>query len=152
MDRWPEFAAAVVARLEKGREAYGDGSFNRLPGELLGEIKEELADVCGWSFVLWCRLHDLEARLADRIAAAYLLPDQQQDRDQRGRAAVQDDLADDSSPRMVRPEQAVDGAERENREDEHDAHGQQAEAEAAHVRSRVRHAEPVSPNRIQGAR
>lgn len=64
------FVAAVAARLEKGR--HSDRSFRRPPGEFLAEIREELADVCGWSFVLWCRLNDLEKRLAERIAAAHL--------------------------------------------------------------------------------
>jgi hypothetical protein len=67
-----EFTTRVLARLDKGRQAYGDRSFDRAPGELLAEIREELEDVCGWSFVLWCRLADLEQALAERIAAAHL--------------------------------------------------------------------------------
>jgi len=35
----------------------------RDPADLLSEIEEELLDVCGWSFVLWCRLHRLRVIL-----------------------------------------------------------------------------------------
>ena len=62
-DRWPDFAEAVRARLEKGQVEYADRSFRRPPEELLGEIEEELADVCGWAFVLWVRLQALGERL-----------------------------------------------------------------------------------------
>lgn len=57
------FAAMVAERLEQGRRAYGDQSFTRPPSELASEIEEELADVCGWAFVLWCRLRRLRERL-----------------------------------------------------------------------------------------
>jgi len=57
------FVAMVAERLEQGRRAYGDASFDRDPAELAGEIEEELADVCGWAFVLWCRLRNLRERL-----------------------------------------------------------------------------------------
>jgi hypothetical protein len=53
---WPAFAGAVRARLEQGRAVYGDQSFARAPGELLGEIRAELMDVCAWSFILAKRL------------------------------------------------------------------------------------------------
>ena len=56
---WPSFAEAVRARLEKGQAEYGDASFQRPPEELAAEIEEELADVCGWAFVLWCRVRRL---------------------------------------------------------------------------------------------
>ena len=57
------FAAMVAARLEQGRRAYGDRSFERDPAEVAGEIEEELADICGWSFILWTRVRRLKARL-----------------------------------------------------------------------------------------
>jgi hypothetical protein len=59
---WSTFTAAVAARLEQGREAYGDRSFHREPAALAGEIAEELLDVCAWSFILWVRF--------DRVRAA----------------------------------------------------------------------------------
>jgi hypothetical protein len=61
---WPDFAQAVWTRLEKGRAEYGDASFKRPPEELAAEIEEELADVCGWAFVLWCRVGALRERIA----------------------------------------------------------------------------------------
>ena len=60
LDRWPDFTGAVRARLDKGQAEYGDASFQRPPEELGDEIAEELADVCGWAFVLWCRIRGLE--------------------------------------------------------------------------------------------
>ena len=57
--RFPEFAAAVEARCEKGAATYGDASFGRPVAELLDEVEEELLDVAGWAFVLWTRLRAL---------------------------------------------------------------------------------------------
>jgi hypothetical protein len=56
---WPEFAAAVEARLEQGRREYRDCSFSLAPAELVREIEEELLDVCAWSFIAWSRLRRL---------------------------------------------------------------------------------------------
>ena len=56
LSRWPAFSAAVRERLEAGRREYGDRSFSAEPGELLGEVREELLDVCAWGFILACRL------------------------------------------------------------------------------------------------
>lgn len=61
---WPAFAAAVRARLEAGRQAYGDRSFDRPPTELLGELQQEALDLAGWGFVLWARLEALRERAA----------------------------------------------------------------------------------------
>jgi len=47
---------AVRLRMDQGREAYEDQSFTRPPEALAGEIKEELLDVCGWAFILRCRV------------------------------------------------------------------------------------------------
>jgi hypothetical protein len=44
---------------QPGREAYRDESFDRPPVELLGEIAKELADVAGWAFIAWARVHEL---------------------------------------------------------------------------------------------
>ena len=63
------FAAMVAERLEQGRRQYGDRSFELPPSELASEIEEELADVCGWAFVLWTRVRRLRARLDDKEAA-----------------------------------------------------------------------------------
>jgi len=65
---WAAFARAVEARLRQGEREYGGASFARPPGELVGEVAEELFDVCAWSYILWCRVRALEARLERREA------------------------------------------------------------------------------------
>ena len=61
------FMAEVRARCEAGAEAYGDRSFTRPPSELLAEVAEELADVCGWSFVLWRRVAGMIAEARGEV-------------------------------------------------------------------------------------
>ena len=68
--QWPEFVADVKARLEQGARDYGDKSFTKSPSALIGEIKQELLDVCGWGFILWDRLDRAERALA--VATAKL--------------------------------------------------------------------------------
>lgn len=63
---WAEFITAIHARLEAGEREYGDGSFRKGQSKLVGEVLEELEDVCGWSFVLWCRVKKLTAKSAGR--------------------------------------------------------------------------------------
>jgi hypothetical protein len=58
-----EFWLRLRERLEAGARSYGDASFRREPVELAVEIEQELLDVCGWAFVLWCRLRRLQAVL-----------------------------------------------------------------------------------------
>jgi hypothetical protein len=53
----------VRARLKAGQQSYGDASFQRSPAGLVGEIEQELLDVCGWAFVLHERLRRLRAAL-----------------------------------------------------------------------------------------
>lgn len=64
--RWPEFAASVRARLEAGRAAYGDRSFEANPDALLGELQQEALDLAGWGYVLFERIE--RAREALRVA------------------------------------------------------------------------------------
>ena len=54
-----QFLAVVRQRLEDGATEYGDASHRRPVGDLLDEIQQELADVCGWSAILWARLEHL---------------------------------------------------------------------------------------------
>jgi hypothetical protein len=54
-----EFWLRLRERLEAGARSYGAASFGREPAELAGEIEQELLDVCGWAFLLWCRLRRL---------------------------------------------------------------------------------------------
>ena len=58
------FFELVAARLEAGRQEYGDRSFERKGEELIDEIIEELADVCGWSYILFDRLQKLREKIA----------------------------------------------------------------------------------------
>jgi hypothetical protein len=73
LDRFPLFSSLVCARLDAGQLEYGDRSFSRPSSELLDEIEEELLDVIGWAYPLWCRLRKLRAaverveRLADTL-------------------------------------------------------------------------------------
>jgi hypothetical protein len=60
LDTFPEFVEAVRTRLEAGRAAYGDRSFDRPTAELIGELQQEALDLAGWGFVLFERLRRLE--------------------------------------------------------------------------------------------
>ena len=62
-----EYMATVAGRLDKGAAEYGEKSFSREPSALLTEIQEELADVCGWAFILWARVQKLEKETAGTI-------------------------------------------------------------------------------------
>ena len=57
--RFDAFVSAVASRLCVGEREYGNRSFARPPLELVGEIEEELFDVCAWSFILWRRIRAL---------------------------------------------------------------------------------------------
>ena len=59
------FSAAVAARLEEGEKLYADRSFRREPEALVGEVEEELLDVCAWSFILWCRMQAVRGVIVD---------------------------------------------------------------------------------------
>ncbi|HEX7422875.1 MAG TPA: hypothetical protein VF311_03160 [Terriglobales bacterium] len=63
LSTWATFAAAVEHRLDKGAVTFGNRSFTLPPGELAGEVEQELLDVCAWSFILWCRVRALRERL-----------------------------------------------------------------------------------------
>jgi hypothetical protein len=60
-----DFAAAVRARLEQGRAAYGDRSFSADPDELLAELQQEALDLAGWGHVLYRRMEAM--REASRL-------------------------------------------------------------------------------------
>jgi hypothetical protein len=59
----------LAARLEKGREVYGDRSFSLTPLELTKEVEEEILDVCAWSFILWMRLRALRRHAREGMEA-----------------------------------------------------------------------------------
>lgn len=66
LSAWPAFAAAVEQRLEKGAVTFGNRSFTLPPGELAGEVEQELLDLCASSFILWCRVRTLRERVLFR--------------------------------------------------------------------------------------
>jgi hypothetical protein len=63
VESWTHFSERVASRLEAGRREYGDRSFSKEPKAILAEVEQELFDVCGWSFILWCRLQTMSAAL-----------------------------------------------------------------------------------------
>jgi hypothetical protein len=65
MDRLEDFVAAVRRRLEKGREAYGDRTFELPASNIIIEAQDELLDAA-YSVIAWCRLERLRQEL-DRV-------------------------------------------------------------------------------------
>lgn len=61
--RYGAFSAAIASRLAQGAQAYGDRSFSRDLGSLLGEIEQEILDIAGWSYILWVRIHTIRAQV-----------------------------------------------------------------------------------------
>ena len=57
------YQAELTARLEAGSKAYGGASFTQTSPQLVSEIQQELLDVSGWAFILWCRLQTLKETL-----------------------------------------------------------------------------------------
>lgn len=62
---WDRFTRHVWCRLQMGEKEYQGKSFSEDPFVLLGEIKEEVADVMGWGFILWCRLNDMQKQIME---------------------------------------------------------------------------------------
>jgi hypothetical protein len=62
------FVAELRARLVVGAKEYGGSSFERPVAEIIGEIEQELLDVCGWSVIAWVRLLALRAAV-DRVCS-----------------------------------------------------------------------------------
>jgi hypothetical protein len=54
-----EFLNSCKDRLEEGAKSYGNASFSLNPQMLIGEIEEEIMDVCNWSFILFMRLQKM---------------------------------------------------------------------------------------------
>jgi hypothetical protein len=61
-----EFIAALQRRWARGARDYGDQSFKAPLLETRDQILEEIEDIAGWSFILWCQIKE---RL-DRCIAA----------------------------------------------------------------------------------
>ena len=58
-EQYAEFIKRVTTRLEQGGDEYEDTSFSKSKPQLVEEIKQELEDVAGWSFILWTRIDRL---------------------------------------------------------------------------------------------
>ncbi len=58
------FLAELNKRLDAGAKEYGDRSFQRAPGDLLGELEQECLDLAGWGFCLFTRVRSLKERAA----------------------------------------------------------------------------------------
>jgi hypothetical protein len=58
---WPKFRELMEARFTAGHIQYGDRVFLRPPPKTIAEIEQELLDVVGWGFILWCRLRRLDS-------------------------------------------------------------------------------------------
>src|SRR5664280_3035072 len=63
LDRVDEFFSEVRTRLLKGKREYDDKSFSANPWKLLEEISQELFDMCGWSYILYCRIQKMRVEL-----------------------------------------------------------------------------------------
>jgi hypothetical protein len=93
---------------------------------------------------LWCRLHDLEQRLVERIAAAYS-PDQwQEDLNQCRRNDPQDNQGDDGSLRIAMLEEAIDNTSCADAGSVHHRCGEQSEGEPTELRIEVVHSPTLS--------
>jgi hypothetical protein len=63
LDVLPAFVEVLRKRLEAGRSYEATNpAVERPSADLIDEIQEELADVCGWSVALWARLERLKAK------------------------------------------------------------------------------------------
>jgi hypothetical protein len=67
MDRLEDFLAPVRCRLEKGREAYGDRTFELPASNIIIEAQDELLDNAAYSFIAWCRLERHEVDRASTL-------------------------------------------------------------------------------------
>jgi hypothetical protein len=83
LQQWPAFAGKVRSRLEAGRAIYQDRSFSRSPGELLGEIDDELADVAAYAFILHCRLEAMRDALRNSEASDQVAKEEVMQRNSR---------------------------------------------------------------------
>lgn len=64
LESFPRFVAAVQRKLEAGRAfELTNPAVERPAGELIAEIQDELADVCGWSACLWAKLEAMWERI-----------------------------------------------------------------------------------------
>lgn len=56
------FINKLDKKMLEGYKEYGDVSFNRKSTDLVGEIEQELLDICGWSLILWVHLNEIKKK------------------------------------------------------------------------------------------
>jgi hypothetical protein len=59
-DDYYAFRRALDIKVEDGAVRYGNKSFTLPVLSTLDEIEAEMLDICGWSFILWCRLQGIK--------------------------------------------------------------------------------------------
>lgn len=57
---FPEYMAEVRARMETGKQTYGDSSFERPLVTVARELQQEALDFAGWGFIMFARAKRLE--------------------------------------------------------------------------------------------
>lgn len=50
-----DFVQQLRERLEAGAREYGDQSFVRPVAAIVAELEQELVDLPGWTYILWCQ-------------------------------------------------------------------------------------------------
>jgi hypothetical protein len=69
-ERWPEFVSHLEERLADGDRQYGGWSFGKPHTLLVADLTEELLDIVGWGYILYCRLMDLSKEVDDLLERA----------------------------------------------------------------------------------
>ena len=57
-----QFINKLDKKMLEGYKEYGDVSFNLKSIDLVGEIEQELLDICGWSLILWVHLNEIKKK------------------------------------------------------------------------------------------
>ena len=70
IDKFPEFMAEVLRRMNQAKPVYGDSSFGKDPAEVIGEVQQELMDVCAWSYIVWTTIEKTKAKIESVLARA----------------------------------------------------------------------------------
>jgi hypothetical protein len=60
------FLQQLRARLEAGAREYGDKSLVRSVAAIVNELDQELLDLPGWSYILWCQAYRKAAGVQDQ--------------------------------------------------------------------------------------
>ena len=96
MTDWREefgrFTEAMHERLEKGERVYQGRTFDRHPGEILGELLDELYDVAAYAFITASRVEAMRA-------AARELELRRPEKLERAEPGAENDLAQMRAPR-----------------------------------------------------